>query len=129
MGPLDKLENLMKESKRVGDLYHKATSGKRGHGLGSPSVTKWVALITELSKLERGPAEEIKALTEHRAEYFEVEQNGEEADEDFTERFGLNMKRLSDGVRLCRVETLMNEKGRVTCMFANRPSRKMRTRH
>ena len=48
MGPLGKLENLMKESKRVGDLYHKATSGERGHGLGSPSATEWFAMTTEL---------------------------------------------------------------------------------
>ena len=112
IGPGEELEAILVEQKRVGDLYHEATTKKRGHGLGPPSIHKWAALIRSVCGLSVFE-ETLKApLKEHLA-YIELWKTGE-TDEQFNKRLAERQKELEMAVRHCKVDELTQGNLRIT---------------
>ena len=113
IGPGEALEAILLEQKRVGDLYHEATSKKRGHGLGPPSIHKWAALIRSVSGL---PAfeEHLKAPLKEHLTYIDLKKSGPETDEQFNKRLGEKQRELEMAVRHCRIDELSQGNLRIT---------------
>ena len=52
LGPTSRTAAMLEKAAVAGDNYHKATVGKRGHGLGPPGIHKWTAVMEAMAAEE-----------------------------------------------------------------------------
>ena len=91
IGPGEEVKEMLAKHKGAGDLYHQATVGKRGHGLGPPATYVWQATVVAFEEDPRMGPDTKQRLQIHCREFFPLLADDDSEETKRAEAFAIKM--------------------------------------